>query len=211
MNLLHKSMRFLCIALLPVILITAVACDDDPDPNSRDSVLAGETEEALYYSALQEPDTTLNDNIHTTTREVELDGQPGADLLIISEMDTIFDAMDRPIRATKQLSIRSADDADPILIAINGDTPRIYGRAQEITRNNTAWLLVSDAKIVLASSDQDLTSGQSVIEGDWNGAIKQFMGVLMPRGSNELLSWIELTVINFDNYVFINNAAYILD
>ena len=204
-------MRFLCIALLPVVLITAVACDDDPDPDSRDSVLAGETEEALFYSNLQEPDTTLNDNIHTTTREVELDGQPGADLLIISEMDTIFDAMDRPIRATKQLSIQSADDADPVLVAINGDTPRVYGKAQEITRNNTTWLLVTDAKIVLASSDQDLTSGQSVIEGEWNGLKQQFMGVLLPRGSDELIGWIELSVINFDNYVFINNASYLLD
>ncbi len=200
------------IGILTLISITIVSCDDDPQPTNRDSVLTGEFEDALFYSDLQEPDTTLKDNIHVTTREVELDGEPGADLLIIAEMDTIYDGSNNPVAATKRLSIKTADNADPISVAVTGtDAVRIYGKAQFITFNNTAWLLVTDQPIILASSRQDLTSGQSVIEGEWNGLVKQYMGLLLIRNGVDLMSWVELSVLSFDNYVFHNSATYALD
>ncbi len=199
--------------LLAILALSVVSCDDDdPAPDSRDSVLTGEFEDALFYTNLQEPDTTLMDNIHVTTREIELDGQPGADLLIVAEMDTILDADDNPIAATKRLSLRAADGANPISVAVTGiDEVRSYGKAQFITFNNTAWLLVTDSPIILASSRQDLTSGQSEITGLWNGLIKQYMGVFLQSDTGVLMSWIELSVLNFDNYVFHNAATYQLD
>ena len=147
-----------------------------------------------------------------TTREVELDGQPGADLLIVAEMDTIFDAMDRPVSATKSLSLRAADGAEPVSVAITGiQDVRSYGKAQFITFNNTAWLLVDENPIVLAASNQDLTSGQSIVQGEWNGLKQQFMGLLLQRSGNEFISWVELSVLSFDNYVFHNCATFELD
>jgi hypothetical protein len=199
-------------SVIALMAVTIISCDDDPEPTNRDSVLTGEFEGALFYSDLQEPDTTLKDIIHVTTREVELDGEPGADLLIIAEMDTIFDGNNNPVAATKRLSIKAVDNAGPVSVAVTGtDAARIYGKAQFITFNNTAWLLVTDDPIILASSRQDLTSGQSVVEGEWNGLVKQFMGLLLIRNGLDLMSWVELSVLSFDNYVFHNTATYALD
>lgn len=205
-----KTLFLLYVAIAASLMLSS--CDNDPEPSARDSILTGESEGALFYSNLVEPDTTLNDNIHVTTREVELDGEPGADLLIVAEMDTILDADNNPVSATKRLSIRAADGANPISVAVLGtNSVRVYGAAQFITFNNTAWLLVTDDPITLASSSQNLTTGQSEIEGEWNGQIQQYMGLLLQGETAVLMSWVELSVLSFDNYVFHNSATYVLD
>ena len=91
------------------------------------------------------------------------------------------------------------------------DEIRSYGKAQFITFNNTAWLLVTENPIILASSRQDLTSGQSEIIGEWNGLKQQFMGVFIQSDTGVIMSWIELSVLSFDNYVLHNAATYQLD
>ena len=206
------TIKLLTLIIMALSIAGITSCDDDPEPSGRDAVLTGEFEDAFFYSNLTEPDTFLNDNIHRTTREVELDGEQGADLLIIAEMDTVLDAMNRPMSATKRLSIAAPDNADPVSVAITGfQDVRSYGKAQFITFNNTAWLLLDENKITLASSEQDLSSGQSIIVGEWNGLTKQYMGILLQRDGKELISWVELSVLSFDNHVFHNSATFELE
>ena len=199
------------VAILAVLAL-AWACNDNAEP-SRTSIVAGVTDEASFFSDLAEPDTMINDGIHSTTMALDIDGDGTDDLLIVSAMDTIYDMNNNPERALKQLHISAAQsNTDQIRVAATGPlTSRMYGRGQVISRNETLWVNLDSDAFILAGSDQDLTTGQSVIIGNWNGANREFLGLLLQKGGSELLAWVELSVISFDNYVYFNHCSYNLD
>ena len=204
------KMRSNCLMLLFFAGVVFISCDDDGGSGTRSVIIAGDPEGAAFFSELAEPDTMIYTKVHTATRDFDLDDDGRMDITIISERDTIYDA-GLAVRTTRQLSIVATDPQDnPLFVSTLNQLVRIYGRGIVINLNNSIWTALTSTPMILASSDQDLTSGQTDIGGNWNSTIQQSMGFLLP-GDPEIMAWLELSVLGIDSYVYHDHASFTLD
>ena len=197
----------LILFILPLIFI---ACNKDnnnnPDVPTGYQLQIGNTSNAVFYSNLQVPDTTIVEGQHITTREVDLDGDSEIEFYIISEMDSIDnEIVFKSLRIQKNLDFSGSINTY-LNAAVELLSPEYFADGEIVIIGE--WLYPIDQVVYLAQiTDNYLTNEQEYL-GIWNGANQLNFIIQMDKDGKSYVSWIKISVTDYDKYIFYNYATF---
>ena len=167
----------------------------------------GTTDNSTYTSNLSVPDTVFHNTFHTTVRHLDLDGDQECELCLVSTETTI-----NSTTIVRELKL-VPDPSRTITVSVLVDNPnppylvRPYSVGATVDVEQEFSLLVN-GDLPLARYTVDLLNGKEVFEGNWNGKSEKCLIIKYTEDGTELSAWIELSVTQYDNYVFHNFATF---
>lgn len=180
------------LTMLSIIVILSACGSDDGSGISEEQqqlIMGDATGTGVVQLGLTAPITVAKDQVHITTRELDINFD--------GETDITIRAYEEFGGSAKGLSITTNNTDTRILLDGNGDVTALNS-GDIVTVLSETWGF-SDQLPLAVLMDQT-TSGL------WNGLQNKFVAVRIDTGGNRFLAWIELSVANYDNYSFHNFA-----
>ena len=202
-------MRTLLLAIF-LILFIFFGCNKDnnnnPDVPSGYQLQIGNTSNAIFYSNIQVPDTTHVEGQHITTREVDLDGDSEIEFYIISEMDSIDnEIVFKSLRIKKNLDFNGTINTY-LNAAVELLSPEYFTDGEIVIIGE--WLYPIDQVVYLAQITDNYIANEQEYLGIWNGANRLNFIIQMDKDGKSYVSWIKISVIDYDKYIFYNYATF---
>ena len=199
---------FVLIFLFSFIFIGCNKDSNNPDVSAGYQLQIGSTGNAVFYSNLQIPDTTYEEGEHYTKREISLDGDSIAELYIISEMDSINDEI-----VFKSLRIQKNTDFDgTIKTYLNGAiqmlSPEYFADGEIVIIGE--WLYQIHQAVYLAQVTDNYINNEEEYLGIWNGANMLNFLIEMNKDGKSYVSWVKISVTDYDKYIFYNYATFLM-
>lgn len=198
--------------LLAIFLISFIffGCNKDnnnnPDVPSGYQLQIGNTSNAIFYSNIQVPDTTHVEGQHITTREVDLDGDSEIEFYIISEMDSIDnEIVFKSLRIKKNLDFNGTINTY-LNAAVELLSPEYFTDGEIVIIGE--WLYPIDQVVYLAQITDNYIANEQEYLGIWNGANRLNFIIQMDKDGKSYVSWIKISVIDYDKYIFYNYATF---
>ena len=198
--------------LLSIFFISFIffGCNKDnnnnPDVPTGYQLQIGNTSNAIFYSNLQIPDTTYKEGQHITTREISLDGDSIAELYIISEMDSIDnEIVFKSLRIQKNLDFNGTINTY-LNAAVELLSPEYFTDGEIVIIGE--WLYPIDQVVYLAQITDNYVANEKEYLGIWNGANQLNFIIQMEKEGKSYVSWIKISVTDYDKYIFYNYATF---
>ena len=198
----------LILFILPLIFSACNKDNSNPDIPAGYQLQIGNTGNAVFYSNMQEPDTTYIDGLHFTTREIDLDGDTIVEFFIISEMDSIDNEI-----VFKSLRIQKNPDFNGTIntylhAAVELISPQYFSDGEIVIIGD--WLYSIDQVVYLAQVTDNYVTDEQEYLGVWNGANQLNFIIQMDKDNKSYISWIKISVTDFDKYIFYNYATFLM-
>lgn len=199
-----KTFAFFAVVLL--FVLNGCQKDNTMGPDEF-LVQVGTLENSTYASYLVKPDTVFFNTFHNTPREIDLDGDLECELCLVSaEYCTNSTTIVRELKI-----VSGTTRADNIsIVSVNPNPPYMAkqfspGSMIDINKEFSYYL---STELVLSRYSYDLQSGSEVFEGNWNGKSEKCLIVRYEKDGITYSAWVELSVLQYDNYVFHNFATF---
>ena len=201
-------MRYLVLLILLISLLFS-GCNKDNNNNNIPEgypLQIGSTNNAIYFSGLQVPDTTDNDAEHVTIRNISLDGDSVAEFYIISEFDTLNNEVEfKSLRIQKNLDF-DGNLSTYLHPAIEYLSPDFFADGEVVIIGD--YLYPFDQVLYLAQIKDNFVTDEKELLGLWNGANQLNFIIRLGKGGKSYVSWVKISVLDFDAYIFYNYATF---
>lgn len=200
--------RYFLLLIFTIALI--IGCNDDNDDDPVDPgnyvLQIGNTMNSEYYSNMQIPDTVAPVGGHFTIREIDLLGDTVAELLLIAELDSIAgNTVFQSVRLEESPDFNGA--VKTILFpVIPEDSPNVYSyNDMVVIGDNFSAITV---KMSLAERWKNFVTGNNQYSGIWFEQLQKYFIIRFEKNGNEYVSWIQISVTDFDKYILYNYATF---
>jgi hypothetical protein len=149
----------------------------------------------VYFSNLLQPDSTMRNFPHITRRPIDINNDFVVDFEITSREDTA---------GAIHIRYTSITAKDSNMVAVNSDDDgfvRIY--SQNDSLESDSWRISDNDYLAYRL---ELTS-DTIETGNWNGIEDKFIAVMVLQQEFYYLGWIEVSIQEYDNYIFYNFAS----
>lgn len=198
--------KWLYIILLSPVLFTG-SCDKIATKDVPiDLIEVGKTDGSIYYSNLSSPDTIKAGPEQDIFRKIDLDGDSYPEITINASNFTEGNIQTRQIRLEKipayvpTISIIIQTPSAPYYIKPFND-----GFLVQYSRE---YRLDLASNLVLAKEEKNLESGLSILAGNWIGIEEKSLIIFYASAGTSSLSWIKISVPDYDTFVFHNCASF---
>ena len=182
------------IGLLAITAVTLLACGGDDGPTITDEqrqLVMGQTEGlgVVIYSDFVSPLVLERDEVHINVRELDLNSDGVIDVSIKAfeefagdkGLTLTIESDSTEVSITPEGVIKPLTQGDIVTL-----TSETWGKMSEITENPLAVR----------------TAGNTT--GVWNMQGRRYIAFKIEIGNSRFLSWIEISVSDFDNYSLYN-------
>jgi hypothetical protein len=195
--------------ILALISLIWLSCNKENNNNTIPAgyqMVIGNTNNAVYYSNLTVPDSTIIETEHQTTREISLDGDTVAEFYIISEFDTLNNEVEfKSLRIQKNLDFNGtlSTYVHPVVELLS---PDYFADGEVVIIGDVLYPF--DQVLYLAQIKDNFVSDEQELLGVWNGANKLYFIIRFDKDDKKFVSWVRISVINFDQYILFNYATF---
>jgi hypothetical protein len=191
-------MKHIILTLFIAFSIILSSCSDDEPgitPEQRQLIM-GDDGEGVLLLGLAGPIVTERDDVHASTRELDMDRNTELDVIIRAYQDFFGD---------KGLVISTPNTAANAQVMVDEDGFVIPMDAGEIVKfDEGTWAAVDMAPLAVFDAGAGSTTGL------WNGVQNKYVAFRMQVDNTRFLAWIELSVSDHDNYSFYNYGIKIV-
>lgn len=210
-------MKLKNIGLVIGLAAIVIACREDIIEYTDEEIFirTGQVTDALYFSDMVQPDSIVIDAGHEDVRRMDLNHDGMFEFEIVSEEDTIIiKDSDKNFRAYHIKSLHLKKLREDILVSVEsieypGYLNVIQGNSI-LNFESQIWKTLDSVK-VLCYWEKNLLNGFSYYDGLWNNKRNKYFAVNYQHEDRTIIAWIELSVIDFDNYILHNYASFILE
>lgn len=178
-------------------------------------IRTGQVTDALYFSDLVRPDSVIIDTNHEDVRSIDLNNDGIKEFEIVSEEDTItIKDSNQNLRNYHIKSLHLKKLREGIFVSVESISYTGYvGVIQEnsiLNFESQIWNPLDSVKI-LCYWEKSLQTEFSYDYGLWNNKQNMYFAVNYQHEDRTIIAWIELSVIEYDNYILHNYASFILE
>jgi hypothetical protein len=204
------------ITLLIFLTAALSACREGiPESVDQEFIKAGQVEGAIYYSNWSRSDTVFIDTNHEDIKLIDLNNDGAFEFEIVSTEDTVTAKISsNELRDYHVKTLFLRKHRENIYIAVESIT---YSDYVEIIQKNSIlnfdsqiWNPLDSVKI-FCQWERNIQAGFSYDWGDWNDHYNKYFAVHFQHDEETLISWVEISVVDYDNYILHNYASFILD
>jgi hypothetical protein len=204
-------------AIIILASISLTGCREGiPEPVEDDqNIKTGQIAGALYYSNFVQPESLFVDAVHEHIKLIDVNNDGVAEFGIGSSEDTlIIKDSNNNLRDfhVKKLFLRK--HSENILISVESITYTDYvGIIQKNTTlnfENQVWNQLDSVKM-FCQWERNIQAEFSYDYGIWNGNYNKYFAVNFQHGDETIIAWIEISVVEYDNYILHNYASFILE
>jgi hypothetical protein len=201
-----KSLKYILLILVSASLI--MSCGKEDEDTGDYFIVMGHSSGAYFFSDLTHPDTTYLENTHIDKREIDLDGDFAKELYLVSTYteanDTIIRSLTLELHPQADTSLKVALTDDPEIFNVDYyfDGERVDADLENMTRISGEFILAKYEKII--------STGAENTEGEWNGRQENYFLVSFYNGNDRYFSWVNVSVSDYDKYIFYDYATFLV-
>lgn len=202
---------------MAIFTISMSACREgiqEPVENQHD-IKTGQVTDAIYYSSFDQPESLFVDKSHEDVKTIDLNNDGIMEFEIVSIEDTI----------TVKDSNENLRDYHVKKLFLRKYREGIYISAESITYNdyvaiipkntilnfeNQVWSPLDSIKM-FCQWERNIQAEFSYDFGIWNGNNNKYFAVNFQQGDETIIAWIEISIVEYDNYILHNYASFILE
>ena len=178
-------------------------------------IRTGQVTDALYFSNLVRSDSIIIDNNHEDARVIDLNNDGIPEFEIVFQEDTVsikHSNQELIYFHIKSLFLRKLRENIFVSVeSINytGYVGVIQGNSI-LSFESQIWNPLDSIKILI-HWENNLQFDFSYDFGLWNNRSSKYFAVNFQHNGRTIIAWIELSVVEYDNYILHNYASFILE
>ncbi|MCD4683902.1 MAG: hypothetical protein K8R86_11515 [Bacteroidales bacterium] len=200
--------RYFLLLVLTIVLFAGCNSDDDNNDVVPDGYVLqiGNSMNSIFYSNMQIPDTLAPIGEHLTIREIDLLGDSIAEFLLIAEKDSIAgNTVFQSVRLEESSSFNGV--VKTILFpVIPEDSQNVYSYNDMVVIGNNFSVIT--VKMPLAEIWDNYVTGDKQYSGIWFEQLQKYFIIRFEKNGNDYVSWIKISVTDFDKYILYNYATF---
>lgn len=178
-------------------------------------IRTGQVTDALYFSNIARPDSIMLDTRHEVVRSMDLNNDGIGEFEIVSVEDTItVKDINQNLRYFHIKSLILKKLKEDIFVSVEsisytGYVGIIQGNSI-LNFESQIWNPLDSTKL-LCYWEKNLQTEFSYDDGLWNNKHNKYFAVNYQHEDRTIIAWIELSVLEYDNYIIHNFASFILE
>lgn len=210
-------MRLILIIVSLLLTVFLITCREGivETPDDSDFFKAGQVEDALYYSDFAQPDSILINQIHRHSNPVDIDNDGIIEFDIISNEERVtvtdYNQNEREYyvktlylskrKENVQVSVESIDITNYV---------GIISKNTSLSFDHQVWNTLDSVKI-FCQWERNIDAGFSYDFGIWNNQSNKYFAVNFQHEGKTIIGWVEISILEYDNYILHNFASFNLE
>jgi hypothetical protein len=202
------------IAICTISLLTCREGIQEPVENQND-IKTGQVADAVYYSNFDQPETLFVDGKHEDIRLIDVNNDGIMEFGIVSTEDTVtIKDSNENLRDyhVKKLFLRK--QRENILISVESitytDYVAIIPKNSILNFETQVWNPLDSVKM-FCQWERNIQAEFSYDFGIWNGNYNKYFAVNFQEEDKTIIAWVEISIVDYDNYILHNYASFILE
>jgi hypothetical protein len=202
--------------IIVLLTVTLLSCREGiPDPIEDESIKTGQTAGSIFFSGFNKPDSVFIDSDHEDIKLIDLNDDGIMEFEIVSTEDTVSEKISsNDIRDYHVKTLFLRKQRENIYISVESitysDYVAIIDRNSILNFQTQIWNPLDSVKM-FCQWERNIQAGFSYDYGIWNENYNKYFAVNFQHEGETIIAWVEISIVEYDNYILHNYASFILE